>query len=85
MPADIYSRFLRLKGKDIKEIEYIDGKPVVYNFKEVSNFFEQVGKNTKYIIHPEEILADNFAFALMNKTGLPSQRIIDEIKSKLLE
>ena len=29
--------------------------------KDVSGFFEQVGSNTQYIIHPEELLADNFA------------------------
>lgn len=29
--------------------------------KQVSGFFEQVGSNTQYIIHPEELLADNFA------------------------
>jgi len=28
---------------------------------QVSGFFEQVGSNTQYIIHPEELLADNFA------------------------
>jgi len=31
---------------------------------DVQGFFEQVGKNTNYIIHPEEILADNFALAV---------------------
>lgn len=28
---------------------------------QVAGFFEQVGSNTQYIIHPEELLADNFA------------------------
>jgi hypothetical protein len=41
----------------------------------VSGFYEQVGKNTDYIIHPEEILADNFAFLVTKKKGLPSPRI----------
>ena len=27
----------------------------------MSGFFDQVGTNSQYIIHPEEILADNFA------------------------
>ncbi len=77
--------FMRLKGDTVKEIALIDEKPVIYTFKEVSDFYEQVGKNTGYIIHPEEILADNFAFALLNKEGLPNPEIVDEIKEKLKE
>lgn len=77
--------FLKLKDDNINEFEVINNRPVIINFNEISNFFEQVGKNTQYIIHPEEILADNFAFAIENKQGLPSQSIIDKIQSKLKE
>jgi hypothetical protein len=77
--------FVKLKGDTVKEIALIDEKPVIYTFKEVSNFYEQVGKNTGYIIHPEEILADNFAFAILNKEGLPNPEIVDEIKKRLKE
>jgi hypothetical protein len=75
--------FLSLSGDTIKTIEYNDNIPVIYTFEEVTEFFEQVGKNTKYIIHPEEILADNFTFAILNKTELPNPEIINEIKKKL--
>lgn len=40
------------------------GEPVLLTIAEVSGFFERVGRNTAYIIHPEEILADNFALML---------------------
>ena len=46
---------------------------------DVSGFHEQVGKNTDYIIHPEEILADNFAFLVTKKKGLPSPAIPAEM------
>jgi hypothetical protein len=46
---------------------------------DVSGFYEQVGKNTDYIIHPEEILADNFAFLATKKKGLPSPGIPAEM------
>ena len=36
--------------------------------REVSGFFEQVGSNTQYIIHPEELLADNFAQMVVGET-----------------
>jgi hypothetical protein len=75
--------FLLLKGTDTKEIDYNNGKITIYTFSQVSNFMEQVGYNTKYIIHPEEILADNFVFAVKNKKNLPSQWIIDKINNEL--
>lgn len=75
--------FLRLKGRKEKSIQFVDGKPVIYTFEDVSGFFEQVGKNTNYIIHPEEILADNFAYTMLGRTGLPDTDILDIIKKTL--
>ena len=46
-----------------------DGEPVLLAISEVSGFSEQVGRNTGYIIHPEEILADNFALMLTSRSG----------------
>ena len=77
--------FLSLKGDSIKTIEYKDDEPVIYTLKQVTGFFEQVGKNTQYIIHPEEVLADNFTFTILNKTGLPNPEIVNEIRKKLQE
>jgi hypothetical protein len=45
-----------------------DGEPVLLATSEVSGFSEQVGRNTTYIIHPEEILADNFALMLTGRS-----------------
>ena len=75
--------FLSLVGDSIKTIEYKDDEPVIYSFQQVTGFFEQVGKNTQYIIHPEEILADNFAFVLLNKTDLPNPELVEKIKKVL--
>jgi hypothetical protein len=38
-----------------------NGEPVLLEPAQVQGFFEQIGTNTRYIIHPEEILADHFA------------------------
>lgn len=45
-----------------------DGEPVLFSVPEVSGFFERVGSNTGYIIHPEEILADNLALMLSGQS-----------------
>ena len=41
--------------------------PKVVGLERVSGFIEQVGRNTDYIIHPEEILADNFALLVSRR------------------
>ncbi|CAF0793532.1 unnamed protein product [Adineta steineri] len=45
----------------LDDITYQPLEPLEYlSYKEASNFYDQIGNNTGYIIHPEEILADNF-------------------------
>ena len=78
--------FLKLKGSIKKEIDYVNDQAIIYNFKAIkdeTDFYKQVGKNTFYIKNPEEILADNFAFAVMNIKGLSSQWVIDRIQKLL--
>ncbi len=48
---------------------------------EISGFLEKIGRNTGYIIHPEETMADNFVFAVLQRDELPSP----EIPARLLE
>lgn len=40
------------------------GEAVLYRIRDVTGFYEQIGRNTWYIIHPEEIMADNFSLLL---------------------
>jgi hypothetical protein len=35
-----------------------------YTFDEVAGYYEQIGKNTSYNIHPEEISAEHFRMGL---------------------
>lgn len=51
--------------------------------EQVSGFFEQVGRNTNYILHPEEILADNFALLMLNERNVPSPEILERIQRVL--
>lgn len=61
-----------------------NGKTVIYSIGQASDFFSQVGKNTDYILNPEEIIADNFAFLLTGKKELQSPEIIEKLR-KLLQ
>lgn len=57
--------------------------PRLAELEQVSGFFEQVGQNTKYIIHPEEILADNFALLVLGQRNVSSPEILEKIERVL--
>lgn len=69
----------------VRRAAVVDGKPVLFEAGSVPGFAEQVGSNTDYIIHPEEILADNFVFLLNGRVDLPSQRVVQEMGRILQE
>lgn len=52
-----------------------NGAPVLLTINQVSGFFEKVGRNTKYIIHPEEIQAENFAFMVTGEPVAEPRRV----------
>ena len=55
------------------------------DLKQVSGFFEQVGNNTDYIIHPEEILADNFALLVLGRHDVASPQVLEKMHRILTE
>jgi hypothetical protein len=57
----------------------------VVSFRDVTGFFEQVGQNTQYVIHPEEILADNFALLAIGHSAVPSPEIHVRIRRAMAE
>jgi len=57
--------------------------------KEMAGLFEQIGRNTRYLWHPEEILADNFALMVLGlqrgkPPGVPSPEILERLRVLLL-
>ncbi len=60
-----------------------EGQPRLLKPAEADGFQEQIGRNTGYIIHPDEILADNFVLLINGATNLPTPRIIAEMKKVL--
>lgn len=58
---------------------YDDQNPRLVGVQQVSGFMEQIGNNSGYIIHPEEILADNFALMIMGERTVPSPEIITKL------
>jgi hypothetical protein len=60
-----------------------DGSPVLVPFNRVGGFFEQVGSNTNYTIHAEEILASNFELLVLDERDVPSPVILERMRLEL--
>ncbi len=60
-----------------------EGKPWMMGFDEVEGFYEQIGKNTGYIVHPEEVMADNFTMLMLNPGSATSPEILEKLKAVL--
>jgi hypothetical protein len=69
-------------GRGWKAVDQ-EGKAVVLDPKGVPDFQEKIGRNTNYIIHPEEILADNFVHLVRQREKLATPRIVQELQRVL--
>ena len=76
----------RLMGIDRKSAKATlkNGKPVFFKPDEVEGFFEQIGRNSSYIIHPEETLANNFVHLMTGKQDLKNPEIPKKIEAVLM-
>ena len=67
----------------------IDGTDKYYTPEDADNFDEIFGKNTDYVVDPEECMADNFGYLLAygmegpEGKGYPNPEIITSIEDKL--
>ena len=61
----------------------VDGEPVLLDAAQVSDYMKKIGRNTRYIIHPEEVLADNFRLMVNQATNLATPRIPARMKELL--
>ena len=65
------------------KVIYENSAPKLVGPGAVSGFLEQVGKNTQYLIHPDEILADNFALLILGEQNVPSPEVLQKMKTIL--
>lgn len=68
-----------------KTVVYKDGEPLILDIGQVSNFYEQVGKNTGYIIHAEEVSADHFELILNGDTNVPDLHLVEKLTQLIKE
>ncbi|QDU31821.1 hypothetical protein ETAA8_69810 [Anatilimnocola aggregata] len=90
--AKIGGTFFRYVTFKLLVVDKVDGKwqprlrgdqPVVLDPAKVTSFHDQIGKNTNYIIHPDEILADNFVHLIQRIPNLATPRIVEQMADVL--
>jgi hypothetical protein len=77
-------KFLVVQTNGLTGIDYQRANPVLLDPAHVRGFFEQVGQNTKYVIHPEEILADNFKLLITGAKNLHNPELLEKLHDILL-
>jgi hypothetical protein len=61
-----------------------NGEPILLELQDVPDYFNRIGSNTNYVIHPEEILADNFVLVVQGTRPVKSEWVIEKMR-KLLQ
>lgn len=65
------------------KVVYENSAPKLAGPRTVSGFLDQVGKNTQYLIHPDEILADNFVLLVLGGQDVQSPEVLQKVKAAL--
>ena len=68
-----------LDGENATDYHMYPEEIRIIDFDDCQEFFENVGNNTNYLFHAEEILADNIADIYTNRLDYDSPEIIKEI------
>ena len=68
-------------GEYVARLE--EGQPRLLAPDEVPDYLLKIGRNTGYIIHPEETLADNFWMMVLGSDRIQDTWVIDEMKTVL--
>jgi hypothetical protein len=77
-------RLMVVERKDQRwQPKLFEGEPIVIDAKKEPAYFEKIGKNTNYVIHPDEILADNFVHLVMEDRDLMTPRIVEQMRLTL--
>ena len=80
--------FMRLQWLEVARGELppekaqLSDPPRLHNTADLRGFHEQIGRNTQYVIHPEEILAENFAQLATGQTG-PSPEVHQRLREAM--
>ncbi|RCS41498.1 hypothetical protein DTL42_23390 [Bremerella cremea] len=82
--ANLDFKLMVLQEQDGKfTAKLVEGRPQLLSPREVPDYMQQIGSNTRYVIHPEEALADNFMLLVLGAKDVPDPWVLDEMKKVL--
>jgi len=84
-PFDYFRLLVVKRGSPGWVPQLVDGHPRLLKPEATTGWFEQIGRNTRYTIHPDEILAENFVHLVNGNTNLPTPRIITEMANTVTQ
>ena len=58
-----------------------DDEPILLDVQEVPDYFNKIGMNTHYIIHPEEILAENFVLMVIRGQNVRTKWVLEKMEN----
>ena len=67
-------------GKSDPQAVMVDEKTLLVPLEQVEGLYEQIGRNTEYLFHAEEVLADNFAL-LVKGDNANSPEVLERMKA----
>jgi hypothetical protein len=74
-------KLLVLEEKDGRWVAALrDGKPWLLDPAATRSFHQKVGANTPYVIHPEEILAENFVLLVNGVKDVPTPQVVEDLR-----
>ena len=87
-PGGLFSQlqfqFLELEQVDGKVQPKLDGgRPVLVEPRNLPGYLKKIGSNTRYIIHPEETLADNFWILVLNPSQAKDRWVLEAMDKVL--
>lgn len=60
-----------------------EGEPILLDGFRTPALYDRIGRNTGYIIHPEEVLAENFVLLVMDERTVPTPRVLEQLEAAL--
>jgi hypothetical protein len=60
-----------------------DGAAPLIDPRKNDSFWKQIGRNTGYVIHPDEVMAENFSLLVLESERLPSPEIVAKLRARL--
>ncbi len=81
--AEMQFRLLVVEREEERTVVANPSAPRLLDPAQCPDFHRQIGRNTGYIIHPEETLADNFVHLVFGTADLPDPWIVEQLGNQL--